>query len=529
MKHAKRLVSLLLTMVMLLAMGVTSAFAAGSDGSITITNATVGKEYSVYKVFDLTYSTNNDGTTNVAYTYTKNGESDTFFTALQGEGSPFTLVETTTSGVYSVTLTAGKTASDVSTFLTKQQNNLTAATAATAEGSELTFNNLAYGYYFVTSEVGTVLTIDSTLPNVEIVDKNQKPDWDNKDPENPDKDYPDKPGKVIIENGVKKTENTANFGDTVNFSIAVNATAYVGDQQATYYYITDTLADGFSDVKDIKVLVNNIALDENAYTLVQSGNTFTVTVPYAKAYGANAKIEVTYSATVENDAVLAGNGNLNTANFTYDTKEPGTDTPDPDTDPNFPEDNKKTTTTYVYALGIVKVDPEGNTLEGAEFSVTDAGDATIYAKATDTKGVYEYCTEDTAGAVKQFATDGNGVLVIKGVKAGSYKVTEQVAPKGYNLLQGSTTVEAVLKEKYSTTVTTYIDGNGKVTMDTTDKTKTYETGANVAGLVIVNNKGAELPSTGGMGTTLFYALGGVLVVGAAVLLVVKKRMGRDAQ
>ena len=75
MKHAKRLVSLLLTMVMLLAMGVTSAFAAGSDGSITITNATVGKEYSVYKVFDLTYSTNNDGTTNVAYTYTKNGES----------------------------------------------------------------------------------------------------------------------------------------------------------------------------------------------------------------------------------------------------------------------------------------------------------------------------------------------------------------------------------------------------------------------------------------------------------------------
>ena len=529
MKHAKRLVSLLLTMVMLLAMGVTSAFAAGSDGSITITNATVGKEYSVFKVFDLTYSTNDDGTTNVAYTYTKNGESDTFLDALQGESSPFNLTATTTSGVYSVTLTAGKTASDVSTFLTERQNNLTAAATATAEGSELTFNNLAHGYYFVTSEVGTVLTIDSTLPNVEIIDKNQKPDWDNEDPENPDEDYPDKPGKVIIENGVKKTENTANFGDTVNFSIAVNATAYVGDKQATYYYITDTLADGFSAAKDIKVFVNNEALDENAYTLVQNGNTFTVTVPYAKAYGANARIEVTYSATVENDAVLAGSGNLNTANFTYDTKKPGTDTPDPDTTPNFPEDNKKTTTTYVYALGIVKVDPEGNTLEGAEFSVTDADNATIYATATDTKGVYEYCTKDTAGAVKQFATDDNGVLVIKGVKAGSYKVTEQVAPKGYNLLQGSTTVEATLKGEYTTTITTYLDTDGKVTEEETQSTKTYEAAANVAGLVIVNNKGTELPSTGGMGTTLFYALGGVLVVGAAVLLVVKKRMSRDAQ
>ena len=529
MKHAKRLVSLLLTMVMLLAMGVTSAFAAVSDGSITITNATVGKKYSVYKVFDLTYSTIDGDSTNVAYTYTKNGENDTFLAALQGEGSPFALTETTTSGVYSVTLAAGKTASDVSTFLSEQKDKLTAAGTETAVDSELTFNNLAYGYYFVTSEVGTVLTIDSTLPDVEIVDKNQKPDWDNEDPENPDEDYPDKPGKVIVEDGVKKTENTANFGDTVNFSIAVNATAYVGDKQATYYYITDTLADGFSAAKDIKVLVNNQALDKNAYTLVQNGNTFTVTVPYAEAYGANAKIEVTYSATVLNTAVLAGSGNLNTANFTYDTKEPGTDTPDPDITPDFPEDNKKTTTTYVYALGIVKVDPEGNTLKGAEFSVTDADDATIYATATGTKGVYEYCTEGTAGAVKQFATDDNGVLVIKGVKAGSYKVTEQVAPKGYNLLQGSTTVEAVLKEQYSTTVTTYIDENGKVTEEATETTKEYTASENVAGLVIVNNKGTELPSTGGMGTTLFYALGGVLVVGAAVLLVVKKRMGRDAQ
>lgn len=527
MKHAKRLVSLLLTIVMLLAMGVTSAFAAGSDGSITITNATVGKKYSVYKVFDLTHSTNDDSTTNVAYTYTKNGESDTFLAALQGEGSPFVLTETTTSGVYSVALAAGKSASDVSTFLSDQKDTLTVAATKKAEASELIFDDLAYGYYFVTSEVGAVLTIDSTLPNVKIVDKNQKPDWDNEDPENPDGDHP---GKVITDaDGNKVTENTANFGDNVNFSIAVNATAYVGDQQATYYYITDTLAYGFSAATDIKVLVNNEALDKNAYTLEQNGNTFTVTVPYAENYGANAKIEVTYSATVLNTAVLAGSGNLNTANFTYDTKVPGTDTPAPDTDPNFPADNKKTTTTYVYALGIVKVDPEGNTLEGAEFSVTDAGNATIFAKATGTKGVYEYCTEGTAGAVKQFATDNDGVLVIKGVKAGSYKVTEQVAPKGYNLLQGSTTVEATLKGEYTTTITTYLDADGKVTEEETQSTKTYETAANVAGLVIVNNKGTELPSTGGMGTTLFYALGGVLVVGAAVLLVVKKRMGRDAQ
>ena len=232
MKHAKRLASLLLAMVMLLAMGVTSAFAAGSDGSITITNATVGKEYSVYKVFDLTYSPEGDET-NVAYTYTKSGESDAFLTALQDEASPFTLTETTTAGKYSVTLNAGKTASDIAVFLDGQKNSLTAVETKTADTSEIYFNGLDYGYYFVTSEVNTVLTIDSTLPDVKVIDKNQEPDWDNEDPKNPDAGNP---GKVIIDAaGNKVTENTANYGDTVNFSIAVNATAYVDAEQATYY------------------------------------------------------------------------------------------------------------------------------------------------------------------------------------------------------------------------------------------------------------------------------------------------------
>ena len=74
-----------------------------------------------------------------------------------------------------------------------------------------------------------------------------------------------------------------------------------------------------------------------------------------------------------------------------------------------------------------------------------------------------------------------------------------------------------------------MDENGKVTDEVTEQTKEYEANAIVAGLVIVNNKGTELPSTGGMGTTLFYVLGGVLLVGAAILLVVKKRMSRAAQ
>lgn len=509
----KKILSLLLALMMLLTLG-TTAFAANDDGSITITNATIGESYAVYKVFDLTYEGEN-----VAYTYTKTGDSDAFYDALIGENSPFAL--TATDSAYNVSLKEGKTAADITSFLNGQKANLTAKKVGTdveATSDTVKFGNLPYGYYYITSTLGGTVTVDSTLKDVEVVDKNQKPDWDNGD---------DKPGKVIVNaDGSKVTENSVNYGDTVNFSIAVNATAYVGDKQVTYYYITDTLADGFSDATNIEVYVNGNKLDAAKYTLAQNGKTFQITLPYIEAeYGANSVIEVKYSATVLNTALLAGEGNLNTANFTYDTKNPDTPTPDPDPDPEYPSQNEKTTKTYVYALGIVKVDPKGNVLKGAEFSVKDAEGKEIYAKETATPGVYEYCAVGTEGATNQFKTDDNGVLVIKGVAAGKYNVTEMVAPAGYNVLKDAKEVEAVLKEKYTTKITTYLDADGNVAGEDTGTTKDYEAGENVVGLVVVNQSGTELPSTGGIGTTIFYVLGGLLMAGAAILLITKKRMG----
>ena len=317
MKHAKKLASLLLALIMLLALGTTAFAAENNDGSITITNATVGKNYSVYKVFDLTYDASNADDVKVAYTYTPTGAGDAFLTALQDVSSPFTLTNQN-NGKYTVTLKADKTAGDVSAFLNTNAAKLTVAATQEATDSTLTFNNLAYGYYFVTSEVGTVLTIDSTLKDVSVIDKNQTPTWDNGD-----EDGKPGPGKVITTepdadgNYEKLTENTVNFGDTVNFSIAINATSHVGDQEVTYYYITDTLAAGFNAAENIKVYVDG---DEKTvvtdYTLTKTGNTFQITVPHKAEYGANYKIEVKYSATVNNSAILANPGNKNTANFT---------------------------------------------------------------------------------------------------------------------------------------------------------------------------------------------------------------------
>lgn len=553
MNHAKKLISGLLSVVMLLVMA-TTAFAtdegtagatgsSSSTGSITIKNATVGKDYSVYKVFDLTYS--EDGN-NVAYTYTTSGEDDAFLTALNGNDSPFSLTTTQVKNKYSVAVKTGKDASAISTWLGKQVENKNLEVTATQKevaNSTVTFSDLDYGYYYVTSTVGAVATIDSAMPNVNVVDKNQEPTWGNKDTDGGNQ------GKVIVTEEGNKTVNSANYGDTVKFNIAVNAVSYAQNAKkeaklVTYYHIKDTLGAGFDlDENSIEVKVGNKTLASGDYTFAKNteDNSFTIDVPFGEKYGSNAVIGVTYSATVNTSAEIAGDGNLNTANFTYSTDDKNdpsnppydpTNPKDPSypskpTDPTYNDENQKTTTTYVYALGIKKVDEQGNALKGAEFTVSN-----ISAKKT-AAGVYEYCAAGTEGAVTQFQTNDDGILIIKGLAAGDYSVKEVVAPEGYNLLKDAISVKADIQEtsNYTTTITTYKDAEGNVTSTQVENGTSEETTVSdkVVPLVVVNRAGTELPSTGGMGTTLFYALGGVLVTGAAILLVVKKRMERSSQ
>ena len=528
MKHAKKLASLLLALVMVLSLA-TTAFAADGTGTITVSNSTKDATYSIYKVFSATVS--EDGKT-IAYQADAALPENAYFET----DAKLNVTVKNAAKAADGSLTADAIAWLKANYVTGK----TPSATMTGNGADLVFEDVPYGYYVVTSTVnnGAAVTVNSTMPNVTVIDKNQGPTWDNEPGEGDETGEDTNPGKVIIEDSVKKVVNSANYGDTVNFSIAVNATAYVGDKLVTNYYISDTLADGFSAAKNIVVKVGGQTLNKDTdYTLTQTGNSFEINIPFGTKYGSNAKIEVTYSATVETDAVIAGEGNLNTANFTYATKEFDPDNPG-STDPDNPgvgekkgyeDSNKKTTTTYVYALGIKKVDPKGNALTGAEFSVTDAAGNDIYATATDTAGVYEFCAADAEGAVTQFKTDDKGVLIIKGLKAGTYAVKEEVAPAGYNLLPSTVDVTAEISETntYTTTITTYFDDEGNVVAkDESVSSAQMTVNTNIVPLVVVNNAGTELPSTGGMGTTLFYVIGGLLVVAAAVLLITKKRMSQ---
>ena len=211
-------------------------------------------------------------------------------------------------------------------------------------------------------------------------------------------------------------------------------------------------------------------------------------------------------------AAIDGAGNTNKVTVTWTTKEgeqPG---------PGKLETNE---TIFTYAIALKKVNNEGKALPGAVFQFP------FYVQSTpDANGAYIYAGK-TPGTdlTNQITTPADGVIVVKGVASGRYEITEFKAPDGYNKLTTPVTVEAVKTNSTTTHTTVYLDENGNETNKVTEVKVDIDISTIAAtAVVVVNKAGTELPSTGGMGTTVFYVLGAVLVMGAVVLLVTKKRM-----
>ena len=552
MKNFRKILVSAITAAMLLclaepAFATQVAVVGDGDGSITVTNATEGKTYRLYKLFDATYS--GDA---VAYYYTKTAQDDPLYALLTSEGSPFVLTQIGDTDKYSVTSEA--TAAEISDWIKSnlEENDgelsdgsvLKAIKEITAAETEIKFDQLAYGYYFITSTLGTTITIDSNTPDETVIDKNQGPSWDVDEQGS---------GKVITSDSNKTytpptQENSVNVGDTVSFQIGVNTTNYNGDKEILEYYVNDELGKGFSyDKESIVVKIGDTVLTQaqgdpavgTEYKIEwdDEANSFRITIPWYDAdtetfasENANNTITVTYNATLEanDDTVYAGAGNKNKA--TYDFKDSSDTEPEEPGTPYHTVEEKETVT-YTFALGFVKID--GKTKEpltGAEFKLQNPDGA--YIVATGENGDYTYSgTTDDEAAATVFVTDANGQLLVKGVAEGKYTVIETKAPDGYNQLASPMEITATISgsSTYTTTYTTYYDEDGNQVEtqqeNGTTLTRTYD--VNVTELVIENNAGTLLPETGGVGTTLFYIIGSIIVVTAIVALVVERRMKKD--
>ena len=476
MKHARKLTSLLLALVMVFALAVTVAAEGGTGttgtGSITVDNPIEGQNYTAYKIFDVVY----DGAKK-NYSYTIKDTSE-WYQTVSGytTGLTLTKVGDTTSNTYVVTTTDAFSPAAFADALKKALDADSTAfngTSLTRNGTQATATVNELGYYFVTSTNGALCNLTTTNPHITIHDKNDMP--------------------------FEKTapETSVEVGQTVNYTIKGKVPDYTGFKTYTYL-ITDTMSKGLTFKKDVKVTVDGTDVTTACtptYDVEKNANKFTVSIP-VKSYPIGKEILVTYSAVVNENAVAVVS--TNEAKLTYSNNPTTGETKDS-------QPQKK----EVYSAKIVIDKFETGKqdtvkLEGAEFvlykeETIENTKTTRYYKWNDTDKKVEWVT--TQADATTVKTDNKGAASFKGLADGTYQLVETKAPAGYNQLTGPQEV--------------------KVAGSTTDTTK-LSVEAKVA-----NSAGTLLPSTGGMGTTIFYVLGAVLVVGAGVLLVTKKRMSQS--
>ena len=469
----KKILSIALVLILML----TVAFAETTGGSITINDAVVGQTYTIYQILDLeSYNASAN-----AYAYKATTAWNTFINSDAIKG---TYVEVDAQGYVT-----WKTGADAAAFAKAAQkyakDNSIANQGSVTATTTVSFTDLDLGYYLVDSTLGTLCSLDTTNPDVVMEEKNEVPTNVKTVEEDSTGNYGEK--------------NDADIGQTVNFKSTITAQA-----GAENYVFHDKMSAGLTYTGVTGITLNGTAVDASNYTVVTTGLTdgCTFEVRFTQAFcdtlKANDQIVISYTATLNENAVIAGDGNPNTSKVSYGDSSNTKYTPD------------SQTKTYTWDVDVFKYTKVGETetaLAGATFTLSKNADGSNpIALVSEGNNVYRVAKTGETGTVTEITTDATGKFTIKGLDADTYYLTETAAPAGYNKLAGPVTI--------------VIGENGVVN-------GTTEAPQGVDEVKVLNQSGAELPSTGGIGTTIFYILGGLLVAGAVVLLVTKRRMNAE--
>ena len=493
MKIIKKIAAIMLSVMMVLGMcsvvGAegTSGTSATKDGKITIKNAVPKQTYTIYQILELESFSDKTAENPGNYAYKATTKWKGFVESTTGKKY---LNTDDDSGYVTWVKNADPAAfAKAALAYAKEQTSSIAedfkvAPEATAGNttSTVTFDKLSLGYYLVDSSVGALCSLDTTAKEVEIEEKNGVPSVE----------------KKVQEDSTSKWEssNTADIGQTINFQTTI--TAQAGAQN---YVLHDKMEKGLTFNNDINVKKNGTDVDTSNYKLITNTTddcTFEIvfTQEFCDALNAKDTIIVTYSATLNENAKIGETGNTNEAKLEYGDKNT----------------ISSKTITKTYKIPVFKYtrkdDGTNKGLSGAIFTLSknSKGENPIkLVKITETGNTYRVAKEtETAGITKitEVTTPDDGRFTIQGLDADTYYLTETKQPDGYNKL--SAPVKLVIKEDGTITI-----GDATDTVD--------EVG-------VENKSGSLLPHTGGMGTTLFYIFGAILVVGSGVVLITKKRM-----
>ncbi len=537
MKATKRIFSVFLTCVlaftMAFAMGLT---ASAADYTITINKPAgdIDRTYEAYQIF----RGNLDGNTLSDIEWGAGIDGAAFLTELKKNAS---FTSCTDAKTVAEKLASFTDDSDEAVAFAKLAGKfLTTATASSSTGKI----TVPAGYYLL-KDVTTV-TDDALSLNILKVVKDVTV--------NPKADHPTVDKKIGTDITTGVAANEATIGDKVPFVIASKVPQMQGYTKY-FFVLNDSMTAGLTYNRDVAIKIGATTLAADAYDVVydDTANTMKIVIKNFIQYKSEAgkDIVVTYSATLNEKADLTQAGNKNTVKLTY-SNNPNVDYKgdnEPDTTDPVGETPEHVTVTYSTKLQLTKVDggDPNVKLEGVEFQITGTSIKTAVSKGDyfkqDAAGTYYQLKDgtftetvataeteskyvstsvkyakvtDTAEQTKMQkvtasgTTDANGLITFEGLGAGTYYITELKTKSGYNLLTAPITV----------TITAAPSATG--CSWTVSTNATFED--DMVKLTVENNKGSVLPITGGIGTTIFYVIGGLLVCGAVVMAITKKKL-----
>lgn len=488
MKKLKLIFATLLSVLFAFTGG--KAFADDSTYTLTLDGTTTGHTYEVYQIFAGDVSS--DGTTLSNITW---GSGVTEFT-FNGSSDAATIAESL-DGTTDDSATA-------QSFATTAAANLGTATATVSStASTTTISGLAAGYYLVkdaddsqsgenSSYTRFILKVvgDATAELKSDVPSVEKKVQDTNDTAGTTTDWQDSADYDI--------------NDSVPFQLTATLPSNLDDYTEYYLELSDTLSDGLTYNGDAKVyLVNDDEKTDvtSSFTIADDGSSFKINnLKSLDGVTSSTKVVVEYTATLNENAVIGSEGNPNTVKLIYSNNPNYTGSGETSPTGETPED---TVIVFTYKVVVNKVDQNGDALEGAAF--------TLYKK--DSSGNWNEVETISAGDTTTFT--------FSGLDDGDYKLSETTTPNGYNTIDDveftvtadhDVESDSPALNSLSGDVTT---GSLEFTSSTTDGSLTTD---------VVNKKGSVLPSTGGMGTTILYVVGTILVLAAGILLVTKKRM-----
>lgn len=481
MKLIKKIAAIMFAFMMVVSMSCNVKADEGTStdttGTLTINYVKENQTYKLYKILDLESFSGQNYSYKVAEGWEK------FFST--GEGKNYININENNYAEWNATkddATYRVFAQKALEYANNTETITPVKTYTTSTGqTTITETGLALGYYLLDSSVGTLCSLSSSQPNVTIDEKNDVPSVQ--------KSFAD-----------GETKNNANIGDIITFNTVVNV-----KKGAQSYVLHDKMSAGLKLNKKLNADNDKpvlITKDNHEKLIYGTDYTFTettdgFTIDFSEAFlkrfeDKEYALIVMYSATLTEEAVIGGTGNTNETYLKYGVSS---------------ESNHSTTTTYTFGIPVLKYPGiEKTPLAGAKFKLyTDSNcndESTALKFSLNNNNKYRY--DSTNGKTVLTSLETTGRIDIEGLEAGTYYLKEIEAPKGYNLLANAVEVQ--------------ITQDGKVMV---------KKGANleeVTEVEVENKTGTVLPSTGGVGTTMIYLVGAVLVLGSGVVLVTKRRV-----